>query len=280
MALGASTNKQVVSRPIGWLAWLFHGAAEPTNAIGAGSLRMLQNTRATLLNRLRDGTDTMAWDEFYGCYWPVVFSYARHRGCSEHTAQEIVQDVMLTVFEQRDVFHYDPTRGRFRNWLHRVVNNRVAQCRRRPVDRIRAQGGDRSDVILEPIDDHLEPDAAWDVSFDRAVLTAMVQVVRRETNPRDFVAFELAALHDRSPNDVARLTGLSRNMVYKARRKVLQRLRQLAGDYADEGRLCRQVREALESLPNGAVQRSLTGHVSRSMQRSKSPGTVGSANGS
>lgn len=240
---------------------------------------MSHNTRPTLLNRLRDASDTMAWREFFGCYWPVVFAYARHRGCSEHTAQEIVQDVMLTVFEQREVFHYDPARGRFRNWLHRVVNNRVAERRRAPDRRDRAPGGDSSRLPAEPADEHLAPDAVWEESFDRAVLAAMVEVVRRETNPRDFVAFELSALHDRSPGDVARLTGMSRNMVYKARRKVLQRLRRLAGDYANEGRLCLRVREALQSLPSAPVQRSLTGHVAGSMEGSRSRATVDSDNG-
>ena len=103
---------------------------------------MSHNTRPTLLNRLRDGSDTMAWSEFFGCYWPVVFSYARHRGCSEHTAQEVVQDVMLTVFEKRDVFQYDPAKGRFRNWLHRIVNNRVAEQRRRAADADLPRGAD------------------------------------------------------------------------------------------------------------------------------------------
>ncbi len=236
---------------------------------------MSHDTRPTLLDRVRDATDTMAWREFFACYWPVVFSYARHRGCSEHTAQEIVQDVMLTVFEKREVFHYDPARGRFRNWLHRVVNNRVAERRRGPDQRDRARGGDSSRLSAEPADEHLASDAVWDETFDLAVLAAMVEVVRRETNPRDFVAFELSALHDHSPGDVARLTGMSKNMVYKARRKVLQRLRQLAGDYAEEGRLCLRVREALRSLPSAAVQRSLTGQVAESMARTMSQGTFG-----
>lgn len=231
---------------------------------------MSQLTRPTLLNRLRDGADTMAWNDFFTSYWPVVFSYARHRGCSEHTAQEVVQDVMLTVFEKRDAFQYDPAKGRFRNWLHRVVNNRVAQRRRRPTEKVRARGGDTGDALEECADRNDTPDAVWDKSFDLAVLAAMVHVVRREMNPRDFVAFELAVLHDRAPGDVARLTGMSRNMVYKARRKVLARLRELAGDYDDEGHLCRLVREALKSLPDASVQRSLTAQVSKSMQRSKS----------
>ena len=60
-------------------------------------------TRATLLERLVDGHDAMAWDEFFRRYWPLVFYFARRRGCSDHTAEEVVQEVMLKVFRQRDL---------------------------------------------------------------------------------------------------------------------------------------------------------------------------------
>jgi RNA polymerase sigma factor (sigma-70 family) len=208
----------------------------------------------------------MAWNDFFTCYWPVVFAYARHRGCSEHTAEEIVQEVMLKVFQKRDVFRYEPAQGRFRNWLHRIVNNQVAEFRRRPSERIRAQGGDSMAALMECAAEESRPDPAWDEAFDRAVLAALVHAVQRQTNPRDFVAFELTVLQDRAPGDVARLLGMSRNMVYKARRRVLQQLRQLAGDYADEGRLCRQVREALESLPDAAIGRSLSGQLAETIE--------------
>lgn len=237
---------------------------------------MSGNTRPTLLNRLREATDAMAWREFFGCYGPVVFAYARRRGCSEHTAEEIVQDVMLIVFEKRQVFQYDPARGRFRNWLHRVVNNRVAERRRAPGEQVRTRGGDQSHLLVEPPDGQPAPDAAWDDAFDLAVLAAMVEVVRRETDPRDFVAFELTALHDCPPGEAARLVSMSRNMVYKARRRVIQRLRQLAGGYAEEGRLCCLVRQALQSLPSPAVQRSLTSQIAESMERATMESAVGS----
>jgi RNA polymerase sigma factor (sigma-70 family) len=227
---------------------------------------MSNGTRATLLNRLRDASDPMAWDDFFRRYWPLLYTYARGRGCSEHTAEEIVQEVMLTVFEKRDVFRYDRARGRFRDWLHRVVSNRVAEHRRRPSERVRARGGDSGLRPIESPSDAPRPDAAWEAAFERALLVALLDVVRRQTNPREFVAFELTVLGERRPAEAARITGMTRNMVYKARRKVLARLRQLCGDYDADGQLCQQVRLAIEAMPDASTERSLTLQVERTMR--------------
>ncbi len=93
---------------------------------------MDSNTRPTLLQSLRDGVDPQAWEEFFVRYWPVIYGYAKHGGCSDHTAEDIVQEVLATVFQQRGVFRYDPQRGRFRSWLGKVVRNKIAEHRRRP----------------------------------------------------------------------------------------------------------------------------------------------------
>ncbi len=77
----------------------------PANASALSS-----KTRATLLARLQDASDALAWDEFFQRYWRLIYAYARRCNCSEHTAEEVVQDVMLKVFEQKDLFHYDPAR--------------------------------------------------------------------------------------------------------------------------------------------------------------------------
>ncbi|MBN1420476.1 MAG: hypothetical protein JXP34_16985 [Planctomycetes bacterium] len=36
-------------------------------------------TRRTLLERLRDGSDRMAWEEFFARYGPLVHGFARRR---------------------------------------------------------------------------------------------------------------------------------------------------------------------------------------------------------
>lgn len=226
---------------------------------------MVSNTRATLLERLRDGANALAWDEFFACYWPTIYGFARHRGCSEHTAEEIVQDVMLKVFQQRDVYQYDPARGRFRDWLGTVVRNNVAEHRRRPANRVQGRGGDSNVIQLEQTDDEQDADTAWETAFENNLLLTLLDSVRRETNPRTYLAFELVGLEGLSGGEAARMTGLSRNAVYKAHKRVLERLVELGAPYRQEGRLVRQIKEALERRPPPAVQRSLTVRIQKTM---------------
>lgn len=223
-------------------------------------------TRVTLLERLRDSSDPLAWDEFFTRYWRLIYSAAKARGCSAHTAEEVVQDVMLAVFEHRDVFHYDPAKGRFRDWLCAVVRNKVVEIRRRPADRIRGVGGDGVPEIASVLVDDGSPDEDWEAAFEESLLAVALDSIRRQMNPRTYQAFELFALEALSGAEVARVTGLTRNAVYQARRTVLKRLGELGKTYRDNGRLPEQVKRALESAPDAQVERSLTRRITQSMR--------------
>ena len=223
-------------------------------------------TRPTLLEGLRDGSDAVAWGEFFELYWPLLFVLATRGGCSDHTAEEVVQEVMLTVFRQKDVFRHDPQRGRFRDWLATVTRNQIAEYRRRPAQRVRASGGEnRADSTERPANGDL-PDTTWEAAFEEGLLMVLLEVVRQETNPRIYQAFELFTLCELSGTEVAKLTGLSRAAVYQGRRTVFKRLQELGASYGDDGRLHQRVKRALESLPDGAVERSLTQQIEKTMR--------------
>jgi RNA polymerase sigma-70 factor (ECF subfamily) len=226
---------------------------------------MTTTTRATLLERLRDGADPLAWDEFFARYWPTIYGFARHRGCSQHTAEEIVQDVMLQVFQNRDVYQYDPARGRFHDWLGAVVRNKVAEHRRRPANRLRAVGGDADISPLDPVDDQQAPDAAWEAAFESNLLLTLLDAVRRETNARCYLAFELFSLEGLSGAETAQITGLTRNAVYKACNRIVERLAELGAPYRENGALPQQIKQALADRPPPAVERSLTARIQKTM---------------
>ncbi len=215
--------------------------------------------------------DPLAWDEFFRRYWSLIFAFARRRGCSDHTAEEIVQDVMLNVFEQKDVFHYDPARGRFRDWLGKLARNKVAQRRRQPSERVRARGGESDFAAIEPqagvlSGDGAQPETAWEATFEEALLLVLLDVVRREMSARAYLAFELYALYDLPGAKVAEYTGLSRNGVYRAHKRALGRLRELGATYRKDGQLGEHVKQAMRSRPDAAVERSLTTRIEKTMR--------------
>jgi RNA polymerase sigma factor (sigma-70 family) len=220
------------------------------------------HTRPSLIERLRDADDPLAWDDFFHRYWPFVFSIARQRGCTEHTAEEVVQEVMLAVFEGKAVFRHDPSRGRFRDWLGGVARNKVALRRRAPPERCRAQGGN-GDRLLEQEAAGDGPDAQWEAAFDQAMLAYLLDKVRAEVHPRTYQAFEAVALGGCSGAEAARLTGLTRNAVYQARKNILRRLRQLGADFGRQGPPDEMIRAAIGSRPSAAVERSLVTRIER-----------------
>ncbi|MGO8751751.1 MAG: RNA polymerase sigma factor [Thermoguttaceae bacterium] len=226
-------------------------------------------TQASLLERLRDGSAMLAWEEFFERYSRAIYALARSRGCSDHTADEVVQEVMLTIFEQRELFQYDPSRGRFRDWLATVVRNEVATRRRRASERIRAEGGQLDASELAAGDP--SPDADWEAIFERAMLAALLDVVRREFSPETYQAFELLTLEGLPGRQAAAITGLSRNAVYLARRRVLQRLRELGSPYRKDGQLAERVKEALAALPDEPASDSMTTRLEKTLHAGRMP---------
>jgi RNA polymerase sigma-70 factor (ECF subfamily) len=227
---------------------------------------MNSKTRITLLQRLRNGTDHLSWEDFFTRYWPLIYKSARVHGCSDNTAEEIVQDVMLAVFQQKDVFQYDPARGRFRDWLGTVVRNKVAEYRRRPAERVRPVGSAEDHALNQIPSQDLPPEVAWEAAYESALLTVLLDTVRREINPRTYLAFELSVLGELSGKQVAEITGMSRNAVYKSHKRVLKRLTELGASYRNNGQLNDHIKEALHGRPAPEVERTLCERIEKTMQ--------------
>jgi RNA polymerase sigma factor (sigma-70 family) len=200
----------------------------------------------------------LAWDEFYDRYWRLIYAFAKQRGCSDHTAEEIVQEVVLAVFRGREIFRYDPTRGRFCDWLGAVVRNQVVDWRKKPSERLRGRGAASDGGLPEPEADGAPPGAAWQAIFEEELLAALLDIVRGEVHPATYQAFELLELHRLRGKEVAKITGLSRNAAYLARRRVFNRLRELGAPYRDDGRLGEGLKHALRCRPSVQAERSMT----------------------
>ena len=54
-------------------------------------------TRGSLLDRLRDWEDQAGWRDFFDTYWKFIYGAAVRSGLSDHEAEEVVQETVVSV---------------------------------------------------------------------------------------------------------------------------------------------------------------------------------------
>jgi RNA polymerase sigma factor (sigma-70 family) len=183
-------------------------------------------TRITLLNRIRDGRDTVAWEEFARLYGPVIYGFARKRGLQDADAADLVQDVLRSVARNAGKLNYDPRRGTFRGWLYIVTRNKIYNFLSANKNRPKASGDsgtqERLDNTAETRDD---PDALWELEYQRQVSSKAMDRVKHEFQPNTWQAFWGTAVEGRAAGDVGTELNMSSGAVYVAKSRVISRLR-------------------------------------------------------
>lgn len=182
----------------------------------------MSETSATLLERVRDPADREAWERFFGLYAPLLERYARGHGLSAADAEELRDQCLEVVARRMPEFRYEPARGGFQGWLHRIARDKLVDHMRRPL------AGDGATATLGAIEDQgPTPDEVWERHWRSEHLRwALAQVRQRETE-RAYRVFEMLALDELPVEDVCERTGLNANQVYKAKSRVLARVREV-----------------------------------------------------
>jgi RNA polymerase sigma factor (sigma-70 family) len=112
------------------------------------------NTRQTLLERIRDKHDESSWEDFVYYYRQYIYVVIRSMNLNHHDAEEIVQLVLLKVWDKLPDFQYDAEKGRFRGWLCRVTGNIVKnylRSRKSQVNRVEKFQQQSDDAYLESV---------------------------------------------------------------------------------------------------------------------------------
>jgi RNA polymerase sigma factor (sigma-70 family) len=186
------------------------------------------STRATLLERLRQWDDQSSWQEFFNTYWRLIHRVARKAGLTEHEAQEVVQETVITVARNIPEFNYQPARCAFKTWLLNLTRWRI-------VDRIRRRARqDRHICSLATLPDNIEslPDpvgseleSIWDQEWETHLLETATERVKQRVTPKQYQMFYLHALKQLPVGEVAQRVGSSVGAVYLAKHRVGRMLR-------------------------------------------------------
>jgi len=189
----------------------------------------INSTSASLLSRVR-AEDPQAWRRLMALYGPVVYRWARQTGMQPQDAADVMQEVFQAVTLNIGRFEQQANGGGFRGWLWKITRNKIRDHFRHLKGKAQAAGGTAG---LEQIHQlPAQPPAATSDS-GRLEMSGLrrraLELVRTDFAEKTWQAFWRAAVEGDAPADVAADLGVSVWTVYKARARVLSRLREELG---------------------------------------------------
>ncbi len=183
-------------------------------------------TSESLLIKIQDPKDQVAWTRFVRLYAPLLHSYGLRHGLQDADASDLVQDTLKNVARVATNFRYDQSKGSFRGWLLAIARNEL----RKLVNRRSAQAVGTGDtdvrMMLESMPD-VEMDAhRWDQEYKLHMFRWAAEFVRNDFQERTWQAFWRTIVEDLPVEQVARDLEMSLGAIYVARSRVTARIRQ------------------------------------------------------
>ncbi|QJW99759.1 RNA polymerase sigma factor [Frigoriglobus tundricola] len=179
--------------------------------------------RVTLLNRIKDETDTAAWREFVRLYGPVVYRFARKRGLSDADAADLMQVILRDVAHNAGKIQYDPHHETFCDWLFAATCHTLTTFLSAQKERPYWSAGSGSQVPSAS-GPGAERDSDWDTEYRRQLATKAMGLVKPEFPLSTWQAFWKTEVDGRPAQDVGLELKMTAGAVYVAKSRVLARL--------------------------------------------------------
>src|SRR5690349_14151869 len=180
-------------------------------------------TRSSLLERVKDPGDQKSWQEFADIYGKLIFGFALKAGLNDAEAQEVVQETMIAAARNLPEFRYDPKVCSFKTYLLNLSNWRIKdQIRKRlPGERFKSPEADRTATVERIADPAgVELEQIWDQELHAALFEAATERAKRQVDSKQWQIFDLYALKNWKPREVAEALGVSLARVYLAKHRV------------------------------------------------------------
>jgi RNA polymerase sigma-70 factor (ECF subfamily) len=176
-----------------------------------------------LLIRVKEREEA-AWQRLVHLYSPMVYRWARKAGLQPDDTQDVVQNVFLSVASDIDHFQRRRAGDSFRGWLWTICRHKILDFFRQKEHQALAAGGTTAQHRFQQVAAP-EP-AAGDESGEMCRLRhRAVAMLRQYFEKHVWAAFLRTVVHGDRPVDVAEDLGLSVATVYRAKNRVLARLR-------------------------------------------------------
>ena len=185
---------------------------------------MNHSTRKSLLLRIKDSDDALAWSQFADLYGPLIFRYGKRKGLQVADAADLMQDVLGRVSRSIENFDYNPAIGRFRSWLFLISRQAISDLYKK---RNRQPVGTGDSRIAELIADApaQQEESLWESEYCQHLLSWAMDQVQGQFSESTWMAFCEFGLNNRPAQEVADSLGISVGAVYIAKSRVTKRLK-------------------------------------------------------
>jgi RNA polymerase sigma-70 factor (ECF subfamily) len=194
----------------------------------------LAETSATLLERLIDRSDSVAWRRLVDLYSPLIDGWLRRHGILAEDAEDLTQEILEVVVREVGRFRHNGRVGAFRTWLRTITINCLRQSWRSRRSRVQATGSPDITGVLDQLEDPASGlSRLWDRDHDQHVLKRLLELIEPDFQPATWRAFQRQAIDGVSAEIVAAELGLTVNAVLIAKSRVLSHLRRNAQGLVD-----------------------------------------------
>ena len=189
---------------------------------------MAYTTNPSLLAALKSGNN-INWLDFQKTYKPLIMLRAKDFNLTKDEAEELMHSVLLDVFHQCESFQYDPAKGRFRDYMRKLIGNNcvdIIRKRKDNADEIHSQ------AKLENIADESE-DQRWLEEWHNHLFEQATAVLKTKVEPNTFLAYEMYAVKGLPASEVAKCLDMTQANVYLAKSRCLERLSEIIRELED-----------------------------------------------
>jgi len=169
---------------------------------------------------VRDHHDKAAFAALFDHFAPRLKGFVMRNGTSAAQAEEIVQDVMLTLWRKAHMF--DPHRAQVSAWVYQIVRNRQ-------IDVARKENRPMPEALKEQPE--AEPDATQIVAIEQE--TGQLRAALAKLRPEQREVIEKAYLGELTHQEISTQTGLPLGTIKSRIRLGLQRLRHELKDLSE-----------------------------------------------
>ena len=197
------------------------------------SLMRPPDTRHSLIVRLKDSRNDLAWTEFVCAYEPFLTRLLRKQGTPERHVADVTQQLLIAIAKSVDGWKSDGKTASFRRWLGCVARNVVIKFMVRERKQITGQGG--SD-FLTALEATVDPsiDAELQRQYEQELTLWAAERVRSEFRESSWRAFWETEVVGRPIAEVSAELRVSVGSVYMSRSRIFARIRVVIEEVLDE----------------------------------------------